>query len=423
MTGIASLERRHHPRPAQLPVPPAEEKAPPRLDTALEDNKISFMTTFSSQAAQNLHEDTFVFDFSPHGVPIPSTDRTRTKMKEALAFGGLSSALTALWNEHLNELESDESQRTQAARNWRKSGVDAVQVTLGAMELRLDDWQATLNDAARWLRRAAIGEDVAVCLSAADLRHAKNVGRTGILLGLQDTLQIGFDLSRLEILYALGVRVVQLTYNRRNLVGDGCTEPHGAGLSRFGVEVVRELNRLGIVVDVSHCGVATTNEAIQMSTAPVAVTHSACRALHDHQRSKTDEQLALLAENDGFFGVVAVPYFLGSERIGVEHIVNHLAHAAEILGDGRVGIATDWGFWTPDFPVELRAAATRALSIAGFRPEDRLELGLSVDGFGHWSEWPQITVALAERGFTDQQIRGFVGGNWLDFMERVQSAG
>jgi membrane dipeptidase len=369
---------------------------------------------------EKLHQESFVYDFSPHGEPIPLTERTVAAMQESIAAGSLPAALRRIWSEHLSELEDDAGERERVAAEWRRSGVNAIQVTLGGMELDTHDWDASVRDAARWHRRAAIGDQMTICTSADDLRRAHAEDRVGVVLGLQDTLPIGTDLSRLEVLYGLGVRVIQLTYNRRNLVGDGCTERHQSGLSRFGVDLVRELNRLGIVVDVSHCGVGTTNEAIEVSEAPLAFTHTACRALYDHPRAKSDEQLALLAEGDGYVGIVAVPSFLGANGAGTAQLADQVAHAAEIVGIERVGIGTDWGFWTLDFPVELRDLALRAFqATSGFRPDD-LELGVALEGFESWGDWPVITRGLAERGFSDEEIRGILGGNWLRFLERVQ---
>lgn len=371
--------------------------------------------------AETVHRDSFVFDFCPYGAPVPHTTRTSSAVGEAASSGFLPDALGRLWDEHLGELEADGAERERARTLWEVSGVNGLQVTLGAMELRLHDWDATLRDAARWWRRATGSRDVSVCTTPAALLDAKYRGQVGVMLGLQDTLQIGSDLTRLETLYGLGVRVIQLTYNRRNLVGDGCTEPQQSGLSRFGLELIGELNRLGIVIDVSHSGTATTTEAIEASRTPVAITHTACGSLFDHPRAKSDDQLALLAERDGYVGIVAVPYFLQANNPDIGTMAAHIEHAAEIVGVERVGVATDWGFWSLDFPAEFRARAQAAFRSSGFREEDGVELGIALDGLEQWTDWPRITEKLLERGFTDEQVRGILGKNWLDFLERVQA--
>jgi membrane dipeptidase len=377
------------------------------------------ITPDQDERALRLHDECLIADFSPHGEPIPHTERTEKAMAAALELGGLAAALGGLWDEYLREIEEDGEAHARRHEEVARGGVDALQVTLGAIEMNMHDWDATLRDAARWRRRAAIGGDVEVCETPAALRAARAAGRTGVMLGLQDTLQIGSDLSRLETLHSLGVRVVQLTYNRRNLVGDGCTEPHQSGLSRFGVELVRKMNELGIVVDVSHCGDGTTVEAIEVSERPIAFTHTACRALYEHPRAKTDEQLRLLADNDGYVGIVTVPFFLKSSGAAIADAVAHIAHAAEIVGIENVGVGTDWGFWTTDWPAELRPATMRAFRGAGgFRPEDGLELGIGLGPFVEWGDRLHLTRGLVEGGFGDEEIRGLLGDNWLRFLER-----
>ncbi|MBS1882976.1 MAG: membrane dipeptidase [Actinobacteria bacterium] len=370
---------------------------------------------------RRLHFDSFVFDFSPHGMPIPHTERARAAMRGALDTGGLSEALRSLWSEYFRELEESPAAVEAAAADWRRSGVDAVQVTLGAMEHGIHDWDATLRDASRWYRLASIGGHT-ICTTANELAEARREGQVGILLGIQDTLQIGSDLGRLETLYGLGLRVVQLTYNRRNLVGDGCTERHQSGLSQFGLDLLGELNLHRIVVDVSHCGRETTDEVLEKSDQPPAFTHVTCRALYDHARGKPDDQLRTLAERDGYVGIVAVPHFLADGGATIDDLVDQVEHAAEVVGIERVGIATDWGFWSTDFPTELHDLARRAIrGTAGFRPEDGLSAGVGLGEFVAWHDWPQITGRLVARGFTEAEVQGVIGGNWLRYLSRVQA--
>lgn len=375
------------------------------------------------ERARRLHAEAFVYDFSPHGEPIPRTARTTAVLEAALAEGaGVSDALRRLWIEHLTELEEDPAERERWAGEWRAAGVNAVQATLGSMDFDIHGWDAAIRDAARWHRRAGAGDDLAVCTTAAELRAAHAGGKVGVLLGLQDTLQLGSDLGRLETLYGLGVRVIQLTYNRRNLVGDGCTEREQSGLSRFGVELVRELDRLGIVVDVSHSGEGTTRDALELSERPAAFTHVSCKAVADHPRGKSDEQLRRLAEQDGYAGIVAVPFFLRRGPGGdLADMMDHVVHAAEIVGVERVGIATDWGFWSTDYPQELHEQTMAGFRRMGFRPEDGLELNLPIGELVAWRDWHHITRALVSRGFGDDEVRGILGGNWLRYLDRVQA--
>jgi membrane dipeptidase len=135
--------------------------------------------------------------------------------------------------------------------------------------------------------------------TARDLAEAKRSGRLGLIYGFQDAAMLEGDPERLELFHRFGVRIVQLTYNLRNLLGDGALEAADAGLSRHGRDVVTRMNALGMLVDLSHCGTRTTDDAIAASAKPVAVTHSGCRAVYDHPRSKHDATLRRLAERGG----------------------------------------------------------------------------------------------------------------------------
>jgi membrane dipeptidase len=296
-----------------------------------------------------------------------------------------------------------------------------MQVTLGGLEIDVSGWEAIVRDAARWCQRARMGDDLAICTSSDELRRAFEQQKTGVMLGLQDTLAIGTDLRRLDSLYGFGVRVVQLTYNRRNLVGDGCTEPANGALSIFGIDLLKELNRLGIVADLSHCGVATTNAAIERSERPVAFTHTGCAALNDHPRAKSDDQLRRLAAADGYVGIVALPPFLRPDGEAViDDMIDHIAHAGNTVGLERVGIATDWGIWSSDFPAELYEPAVRHFVSLGLRPEDAgPNRHHALGEFVNWSDWPQLTRGLVRRGFDDNEIRGLLGENWLRYLDRA----
>lgn len=203
-----------------------------------------------------------------------------------------------MWFDRLQEL-GDEPHVRDEVREVSRSGVDAVQVTLGAAELRLDNWEAVPARCSTVVRESACGRGYGRVHERHGAAAAERDGRVGILFGLQDTSPIGPNLDRLEQLHALGVRVIQLTYNRRNLIGNGCTEREQSGLSRFGVDLVGAMNELGIVVDVSHSGYQTTIDAMEVSSRPIAFTHVACKAVNEHPRVKSDEQIRLLADSDG----------------------------------------------------------------------------------------------------------------------------
>jgi membrane dipeptidase len=247
----------------------------------------------------------------------------------------------------------------------------------------------------------------------ADLGAVKEAGRTGVLLGFQDCAQLEGDLRNAETFHGLGVRMIQLTYNGPGEAGYGCTAELDEGLTRFGRDLIRSMNDLGLIVDVSHCGPRTTLEAIDYSRAPVAVSHSACSAVYRHVRNKSDDVLRALADNDGYFGVCAVPAFLASrqQRPSLRHMTQHLLHAIEMCGPARVGIGTDWGVACSPEPVRRRLQDESAAR--GFRQQDDFDFAMRTEGFEEWAAgFPKITRSLMQAGLADQTIEGVLGENF-----------
>ena len=158
-------------------------------------------------------------------------------------------------------------------RNAAASGITAVNLTVGGQNP-----EEVFRDLAKWERDLRAHQDVLVSIrSVADLRAAKAAKKFGLIYGFQDTIAIGNDLSRVALYHAFGLRIIQLTYNVRNLVGDGCLQPENGGLTAFGRDVVAELNAKRIIVDTGHTGIQSTEDAIAASKGPIAISHSACR--------------------------------------------------------------------------------------------------------------------------------------------------
>ena len=196
---------------------------------------------------------------------------------------------------------------------------------------------------------------------AADLMQAKHDGKIGIVMGFQYPQPIE-DLDHLEVFHQLGVRVMQLTYNNRSLLGDGCLEPGNAGLSKLGKAAVAKMNELGIAVDLSHSGQRTTAEGIEASTKPVLITHSGCNAVFQHPRNKDDKEMRAMADRGGVMGIYFMPYLVASPASPArEHVLNHLDHALKVCGSDHVGIGSDGLIDTfPDTPEQRKAFADDA---------------------------------------------------------------
>jgi len=251
--------------------------------------------------------------------------------------------------------------------------------------------------------------------TVADLRAAKSAGPTGLIYGFQDGVAFETDLSRLDELYRLGIRVVQPTYNRRNLLGDGCLEPANAGLSKAGVEAVARMNELGILVDLSHCGRQTAADAIQASTRPVAFTHTGSAAQDDHPRNRTDTELRAVAEKGGVSGIFFMPFLSEGRQPTAADVIRHLEHMVQVAGEDHVSIGTDGGISpevvTPEFR-ELHAGFVRQRRAAGISAPGETEDGfLFANELNTARRLETLAGMLSARGHSDARIEKILGAN------------
>lgn len=296
----------------------------------------------------------------------------------------------------------------------RRSGVTAIHTSLDNRNLL-----AALRDLATWQKRFEQYPDrLLKVLSAEDIRRAKETRRVGVLLGFQNATMIETDLANLDTLYALGTRCIQLTYNERNLLGDGCTERTNAGLSDFGVAVVERMNALGIVVDLSHCGEATTWDAINLSRQPPAFTHTMCRALYDHVRAKSDAQLKALADKGGVVGIVMLGYFVGpAADTSLEDYLRHIDHAVKVAGIDHVGLASDYSLRG------IQATATRESwylpRLKTFKPSYRVRWPPWIPELDPPERYRSIAHGLARRGYSTAAIEKILGENWVRYFKDV----
>ncbi len=251
--------------------------------------------------------------------------------------------------------------------------------------------------------------------TVADLRAAKSAGRSGLIYGFQDGVAFETDLSRLDELYRLGIRIVQPTYNRRNLLGDGCLEPANAGLSKAGVEAVARMNELGILVDLSHCGRQTAADAIKASTRPVAFTHTGSAAENDHPRNRTDAELRAVAEKGGVSGIFFMPFLSDGRQPTAADVVRHLEHMVQVAGEDHVSIGTDGGIspevLTPEFR-ERHAGFVRQRRAAGISAPGETEDGfLFANELNTARRLETLAEMLSARGHSDARIEKILGAN------------
>ncbi len=309
----------------------------------------------------------------------------------------------------------------------RASGVTAVNCTLGYVAGPQEPFQKSVADIGRYdvmIRQHP--QDLVKVLSVADIRRAKAEHKIGLIYGFQNAAQMGDDASRVDIFADLGVRVIQLTYNVRNQLGDGSIVPEGRGLTAFGHEVVERLNANRIMVDLSHSGRQICLDAAHASTQPISINHTGCRALVDLPRNKTDEELRLVAEKGGFVGIYFMPFLSPTGHATAADVVAHIEHALKVCGEDHVGIGTD-GSITPIDDLQAYAAALAkehadrvAKGIAA--PGERADTHPFVDDLRGPDQFRKLYRLLAARGHGPARIGKILGGNFVRYASEVWGA-
>ena len=279
-------------------------------------------------------------------------------------------------------------------------------------------WEGQIDQHPQVLARIRSGEDIS---------RAYRNGRTGLIYGLQDGVSFEDDLIRLDALYQLGVRIIQPTYNRRNLLGDGCMEPANAGLSKQGLLAVEKMNQLGILLDLSHCGRRTAADALAHSQRPVSFTHTGCQALADHPRHRSDEEIRLVAQGGGVTGIFVMPYLARGRQPTAADVVRHVEHALKVAGEDHVAIGTD-GVLTPVTLTEeykkAFAAQVRQRAKLGIAAPFETETGyLFASDLNTPDRFVTLAQKLSDSGQPGRVVDKVMGDNWMRlFSESWQSA-
>lgn len=304
--------------------------------------------------------------------------------------------------------------------DYRLGGVTAAAPTVRANSGTSAD---AIKKFGYWNRLARERQDIVIVRHSQDILRAKESGQIGVILHFQGTEVLDQSLDIIDAYHALGLRVVQLTYNRRCHVGDGIEEENDAGLSRYGRAVVRRLNETGIIVDCSHTGLRTSYEAIEISSAPVILSHANSRKIRNIPRNVPDDLYKAIAATGGVIGVVGFPNFVAdSPRPSLDQFIAHIEHIANLVGIDHVGLGID--YYLGQSPYSSNDTAIQFF-------KDRVAMGI-------WTEdsYPQppyyypegietpdklwaLTKRLMERGFNDGEIKKILGENWLRVYRQV----
>lgn len=309
-------------------------------------------------------------------------------------------------------------------KGWEEAdyaGLKAAGYTGIVESLDRKDLQTAIDQLVMWRTRFTENSDKIIsALSASDFETARATGRTAVVMNFQNATMLEGDADNVEALHALGMRSFQLTYNSRNLLGDGCLERTNAGLSDFGVEVVERMNKTGVLMDLSHCGPQTTLDGISFTTKPPAITHSFCAALREHPRAKSDEAIRACAQKGGVIGIAALGYFIGPDPGGettIDDYADHIEHAVKIAGHEHVALSTDYP------PQGISPWATKEdwyePRLKFFKPSYEVRWPPWIPELDTPDRFRNLLVVLEKRGWKSTDLERLLGLNWARIFQET----
>ncbi|MCB0043981.1 MAG: membrane dipeptidase [Caldilineaceae bacterium] len=304
------------------------------------------------------------------------------------------------------------------AHNWQKqtaAGLTAVNVTLASANSSFYDMLKRMDPYLMLLSIAP--QEVLLVRRSTDILRAKNADMLGLIFGWQNGSPLGEDPMYVRVAHALGVRIIQLTYNERNAIGDGCLEPENRGLTAFGRQVVVEMNRLGILIDLSHVGDRTCAEVIDHSAAPCIFSHANPRVLSNSPRNKPDDLIRAIAARGGLIGLTPYAPFSeirANQRPTAEDYFRLVDYAVNLVGIDSVAFGTDMPEGRDRLAYEIVMAKRYPDLAKGYDHTTR-----HASGFDSLEELRKIPYEMLKRGYTDEDIRKFLGGNLLRVFAEV----
>ncbi len=364
-----------------------------------------------------LHQQSLVFDsygFAPRAAP------------DGAAFARLeeAGASDAEWKDLYEEMLMTRAahvarERQEFETAFRCSGVTCIFQNAGEegqephrLLKRLARFTYLTDMLRGTLHRTTLPEDIEAAKAAGE--HCLYLTGNGVPLP-QTWVSVEEELGYVRLFFQLGIRMMHLTYNRRNMLGDGCAELANGGLSDFGRAAIAEMNRVGVIVDVAHSGWRTSLEAAQVSSRPIVASHTACDQLNHHIRCKPDEVIKAICDTGGLIGICWIPNFLG--RTGdLSAVLDHIEYMIKTFGIDHVAVGTDVAFTSqyasmPD--AKLPKRPRRRTRFGALWPEGTLGGNWPRRKTLAWTNWPLLTVGLVQRGYRDEQIQQVIGGNIL----------
>lgn len=289
----------------------------------------------------------------------------------------------------------------------RAAGINVVTLNIGFGQMRWDEHVRIIAAQRNWYARRP--DKYVLVRTAADIRRAKAEGKIAILFDIEGMNAIEPDLSLIQLYYDLGVRWMLVAYNNANKAGGGCQDAEDPGLSDFGRAAVAEMERVGMIPCVSHTGLRTTRDLLEVARGPVILSHSNPRALVDHPRNVPDDIIRAVAATGGVIGINGVGKFLGNQDISTPNVVRHIDYAVQLVGPAHVGLSLDYVFDMTEMEDYIKAHPEI------FPPH----LGYTQFSFVPPEQVPEIAEELLRRGYADADVAAILGGNWLRLAETV----
>ena len=312
----------------------------------------------------------------------------------------------------------DKKEREEFENAWEASGVTCIIQNAGEegndikrLLKRLSHFTYATDMMRDFVGKAVTPDDI--FKAKKENRHALYFSGNGVPLP-GEWVSVEEELRYISVFFQLGIRMMHLTYNRRNVIGDGCAEKSNGGLSDFGRSVVKEMNRVGVIVDIAHSGWQTSLEAAQLSQRPMVASHSTCASVNHHIRSKPDHVIRAIADTGGYIGICCIPRFLGGTG-DISSMMKHIDYVVKKFGSDHVAIGTDISY-TSSFAAEESRKITASKQGGRTRwealwPDDNFKESAQMVQSMSWTNWPLFTVGMVQMGYSDDVIQKILSGN------------
>jgi len=306
-----------------------------------------------------------------------------------------------------NTLLNPDQTFDESLKTTRLGGVDVALVTVGSNQF----FAATASKLAAWYEKARMtADEFVIAKSAGEMRSARESGKLAVVFHFQNTKPFEGRLDLVTLFHELGVRVVGLTYNEKNLVGDGCTERTSSGLSEYGIQLIKKLEEVGVLVDLSHVGYQTCREALEVSTKPVIFSHTNARGVLEHPRNVPDDLLKGVAETGGVVCLNVFPSFVASDNPTIQDVMRHVDYVSDLVGPEHVGFGLDLN----------TGGDMKMFSELKFKAKYvPLPPWVFPEGIAAYSEYPNLTRELLAGRYSEDEVKAILGGNLMRVFDEV----